>query len=327
MSKKLIFGSIIIAILAIIVLAITLTDTKQETVTVKMGNLPVVHGLPVYLAMDKNYFKEAGIDLELVQFQSPNQIIDALMQGQIDMGDPSIALGITGIAEYKNSGNLKIYMIDGGLNDAPGAALIIPTNSNIKSIEDLKGKKLGILAGTIQWQTITKQILTNHGLEYNKDVQIVELGSNIQVQAFAANQVDTLLALEPIPTILKQKGLAKNLVDHVVETEISNPSYYGAGVVRTQFAEENPELTEKIIAIINKAVKEIEANPELAKQYLKGHTALTDEIISDVPLPTFKMYNELTEKDFESVQKFYNIFTKFKVVDGNIEFKDFILKE
>lgn len=312
---------IIVTVLLIANSGITgLVTEKKETNKVRVGNLPVVHGLPFYYAIEKGYFKEAGIDVELIKFESPNQIIDALLQDNIDFSSTSGALGIAGVADFKNPGKIKIYAASGGDLNNPNEILLVTPDSNITSIGDLKGKKLGILGGSIQWRTIARHMLSKNGLEMDKDVIVVELAPSLQVQALASKQIDALLALEPIATIAKENGVGKELISAPVERIIANPFYPGAGLVRTKFAEENPATTSKVMEIIRRSIKEIDENPDNARQYLKVYTPLTDNIITKVPLAKIRMCEDLTQNDVESIQKFYDIFTLYKVVDGKIDF-------
>lgn len=297
-------------------------EAKLETTKVKIANLPVVHGLPLYVAIEKGYFKDAGLEIEVVKFEAPNQIIDAIMTGQVDLTSPSGALGITGIANFKNPGKLKVYAVSGGTSGNSGANFIVPVNSTLSSLSDLRGKKLGILAGTIQWRTITREILEKNGLDMDKDLTIVELAPSVQVQALASGQVDALLALEPVPTTAVNTTAAKMWITDPTVKYIADPSWLGAGIVNVQFAEKNPNTTAKVIDIIGKAINEIEKNPDQYRQYLKGYTSLTDELISKVPIVSFKVCATMTPQDKDSVQKFFDIFTKHKVVDGKISVDD-----
>lgn len=312
---------LIIALAFLYSLSKNITGHAIEANKVKIGYLPVVQGLPVYMAIEKGYFKDAGLEVEAVKFDSPNQIVDALLQGNLDFGSPSTALGITGVADYKNPGKLKIYAVSGGTKLRPNENLMIPIDSNLSSIKDLKGKRLGILAGTIQWRTITREILAQNGLDMDKDVIIVELATPVQVQALASKQIDALLCLEPIPTIIKEKGIGKELIHGPAEEYISDPFYAGAGVVNVKFSKDNPKTTKKVIEIIDKTIDEINSDPNNARQYLKGYTSLDENLVIKAPMSIFKPVNKLTSEDKESIQKFYDIFTKYKVVDGKIEFE------
>ncbi len=325
MNKNTIWSVIIIVIL-IIAGVWYFTSNKQqqalETTKVRIADLPVVHGLPLYVAIEKGYFKDAGLDVERVKFEAPNQIIDAIMTGQVDFTSPSGALGITGIANFKNPGKLKVYAISGGTSGNSGVDFIVPLNSSLKTLSDLKGKKLGILAGTIQWQTIAREILSQNGLDMDKDLTIVELAPPVQIQALSSGQVDALLAVEPIPTTAINKSAAKMWITDPTVKYIADPSWIGAGIVNVEFAKKNPNTTAKIIEVLGKTIDEISKNPDQYRQYLKGYTSLTDDLISKVPIVSEKVCGQITPQDKDSIQKFFDIFTKHKVVDGTISVDD-----
>lgn len=321
MHKKTIIGIIIAVIVILGAWYFTSQNTETrlaETVKVKIADLPVVHGLPVYLAIEKGYFKEAGIEVELIKYEAPNQIIDAIMTGQVDFTSPSGALGITGIADFKNPGKLKVYAVSGGSNGNSGVNFIVPVSSTLSSLSDLRGKKLGILAGSIQWRTITREILENNNLDMDKDLTIVELAPSVQIEALASNQIDALLAIEPVPTTAISKGIAKIWIADPTLKYIADPSWLGAGIVNSQFADKNPETTAKVVQIIGKAISDIKQDQDQYRKYLKGYTSLTDDLISKVPIVDIKICDSMTNKDRESVQKFFDIFTKHKIVSGNI---------
>lgn len=294
--------------------------STAETAHVRIAYLPVLQGLPVYLAQEKGYSKSAGFDVELVKFEAPNQIIDALLSGQIDMTAPSAAMGIAGVASFKNPGKLQIYAASGGDMQIQNDAIMVQASSTMRMLADLHGKKFGILAGSIQWRTIAREILSQNNLDPKKDVTLVELPLGLQVQALAQGQVDAVLALEPIATLMKGKGIGRTLAPNAGATYVANPLYAGAGILRTEFAQQNPKTAEKILSIISRAMQEIATDPTSARQYLKGYTPLTDDLIAAVPLPRFVMYDHMTAADKVAVQKFYDIFTKWGVVSGNIDF-------
>lgn len=300
-------------------------DIEAETTKVKIASLPNVQGLPVYVAIEKGYFKDEGLDIELVKFEAPNQIIDALLQGQVDLAHPGGATGIAGIADFKNPGKLKIYALAGG-NDSTvqNDAIVVKKDSSLKTIQDLKGKKLGIMAGTIQWQTIVREILDKNNLVYDKDVKIVEIALGLQAQALAASDIDASLIIEPVPTVVKAKGIGQELVPYAAAKYIASPFYAGAGIIRTNFVKENPNTAKKVMNAITRAMKDIRENPDADRQYLKGYTQLDDNTIANAPILLFKMYNEFDEKDITETQKFYDIFTKWGVVNGKMDFKQLI---
>jgi NitT/TauT family transport system substrate-binding protein len=328
MNEKIKLG--IIAIVALILLvaligfvspsisgAFTLSGQKETTI-VRMGSLPVIHGLPVYYAIEKGYFKEAGIDLQLIKMEAPNQIVDGIMQGNLDFTSTSGPAGISAVADFKNPGKMKIYSLSGGDKNSPGESILVPKDSNIKKISELSGKKLGIIGGSLQWKMLAVHILAQNNLVADKDVTLVEIPIGSHVTAIASGQVDALLTIEPSVTIITSKNAGKILQSGPLEETLSDPFYPGAGIVSTKFAKENPITTQKVIEIIKRANSEINSNPFEARKYLKGYTALGDDLIQKVPLALIKTCGEITAKDIEGLQKFHDIFTDYNAIDGRI---------
>lgn len=305
-----------------------LSGPPQKTETnkmlkVKIADLPVVHGLPLYLALEKGYFTEVGIDVERVKFEAPNQLIDAILSGQVDFTSPSGAMGITGIADFKNPGKIKIYAAAGGDLVVSNDSLLVPMDSQISVVEELAGKKLGVLPG-IQWRTIATQLLANHGLIAGGDVVLVELAPGLQAPALASGEIDALLATEPMPTIVREKGIGKEIIHAAAAQEIASPFYGGGGAVSVKFATEYPEETAKIFAVFERAINEIRADPVAARQYFKGYTPLDDVLIAQAPILNFKMFHELKEIDLDAIQAFYDIFTAQGVVDGSMDIRSLL---
>lgn len=194
--------------LAILLSSCAGTSGSQAMTKIRIAYLPNIHALPFYLALEKGYFKNEGLDVEPVKFEAPNQIIDALLSNQVGVAAPGAATGITAVSQSKKPDSIKIYSVQGGTETLKNEALVVKIDSSITSFADLKGKKLGILPG-IQWQTIARHILGKNGLESGKDVTVVDLAIPLQVPALASGQIDALLAIEPSPTIAVAKGIGK----------------------------------------------------------------------------------------------------------------------
>jgi len=290
---------------------------------VRIAYLPNIHALPFYLAVDKGYFKTEGLDIEPVKFEAPNQIIDALLSNQVGFAAPGAAAGITAVSQSKKPDSIKIYSVQGGTETLTNESFVVKTDSTITSFADLKGKKLGHLPG-IQWQTISRDILAKNGLEAGEDVTLVDLAIPLQVPALASGQVDALLAIEPSPTIAVAKGIGKIVKKSPTIQYIANPFYAGVGDVTTKYMTENPEVTQKILRVFKKANDEVSANPDAARPHLKGWTALDDSLINDVPLLQYRMYDEIDEKDISALQAFFDIFTKYGVIDGEVDARSLI---
>lgn len=88
-----------------------LQDDKMDKVVASW--LPIMQTTAYYVALEEGLFEEAGIEIESVKFENPNQIIDSLISGRADFGPPGAAAGIAVLAETRDRGSLKVF----GLQD------------------------------------------------------------------------------------------------------------------------------------------------------------------------------------------------------------------
>ena len=153
------------------------------------------------------------------------------------------------------------------------------------------------------------------------------MAGSLQVQALASGQVDALLTIEPMGTIAEMNGVSRELIHAPVEQFLADPFYGGAGVLRTEFAEQNPETTKKMLAVFARAIDEINANPKEARTYLTKYTPLTEELVNEVPFVEFKMYNNFNENDIDALQTFFDIFWEYEVITTQVRVKDIVYSE
>lgn len=324
MKNKIIVGLLVLIVGVTAIFIGTQNQSDNGLTKVKVADLPVVHALPFYVAMEKGYFEDVGIEIEYIKLNSPNLIIDAILSGQADMTSPSGAMGIAGLASFREPNSIEIYAATGGDDYQRNEGLLVVPESDIQGFSDLKGKKVGILPG-IQWITISQHLLSTYDLEAGKDVVLVELAPSLQVGALMSGQIDALLAIEPMTTIAEKQGM-KEIVKAPNLKAISNPFYPGAGVVRSAFADEYPEVVDRFIEVIERALGDIEEDPAASRQYLSGYTPLSDELIPSAPIMVTKLSKDFTEEDLIAIEDFYSIFTDYGVIDGRIDARGIIYK-
>ncbi|MFB6181645.1 MAG: ABC transporter substrate-binding protein [Candidatus Magasanikbacteria bacterium] len=299
---------------------------SPQNPTIKVGGLPINQGLPFFLAFEKGYFQEAGLNVKWKKFEAPNRLVDALLSRKIDFTHTGGPLSIAAIAEFKHPGKLQIYEAACGNKEVPNDTILIRKDSDIETVQDLQGKKLGYLKG-VQWKTVAKHILSEENLKPGEDVKLVGLPPSLQASSLSSGKIDALLAIEPVPTVVKEKGIGKTLVRVPTIKYLDNPFCGGAGIMSSEFAKNNPEATKKFLEVMDKAVEETNKNPDEARKYLKEYTPLKDKIISEVPVPVFKMYDDFSKEEIGAVNTFLGIFTKFDVVDGKMDFQEILYSQ
>jgi NitT/TauT family transport system substrate-binding protein len=154
------------------------------------------NSLAVHVAIEKGYYKAAGLAPEVVQFKGGGPALQALVSGSIEFcvcaPEHVVRLrarGIDGIVAY-------------ALSDRVPYALFAKPGSDIKSFADLKGKKIGITTAGSLTDNLVRLALKRAGLNPDRDVQIVSLGQGsaqkaaIDTGAIAAGMVSGFDALE-----------------------------------------------------------------------------------------------------------------------------------
>ncbi|MEK7463774.1 MAG: ABC transporter substrate-binding protein [Patescibacteria group bacterium] len=318
---KKIISIVVIAILIIGGITLSINEKSAEQV-VRFGYLPAVHALPLFVAQEKGYFAEQGIRAEITKFEAPNQIIDALISGHIDMA-LAAATGITAIAESKNPNSLKVFAVAGGDKEHIAEAILVGKDSSIASIADLKGKKVGVLPG-IQWKTIARNIFLKNSLDIDKDLTLVELAIPLQAQALASKQIDALLAIEPVITVADSLDISKILVKSPNLVYVSDPFYAGVGNVSVKFVNENPESLKKALTALEMAHADIDKDVDSLRHYFPAYIPLTPELASKVNLPVYKMYKDFTSADIDAIEKFVGVFKEYNVITSPLSAAAFL---
>jgi len=294
---------------------------------VKLSWLPIMQTTALYVAVQDKLFERAGLDVEMVQFQNPNQIIDSLVANQADAGAPGAAAGITMIAEARYPGTFKVFGLQGGgikvnrINDG----LIVKNGSTIKTFQDLRGKSLGHLPG-IQWRTISRHMLRANGLDPDKDVRLQELAVGLQVQAVVAGNVDATLSLEPVGSVAVASGEATRAMVNPCAGVIADPFYSGVSVLTTKFIKERPKVARKLVAVLDDATRISNTEFERVRPYFAKYTAIKGESVRVIAQPYLRAWGELNDTDVKSYQALVDVFFKEGVLKERMDVRTVLLK-
>jgi len=289
--------------------------------------LPIMQTFAYYVALEEKLFDQAGIEIDSVKFQSPNQIIDSLVSGRADAGAPGAAAGISALAEVQFPGSLKVFGLQGGgikvnrINDG----LIVAKDSSIASFADLKGKSLGHLPG-VQWRTMSRYVVRKAGLDPDKDVSLKELAVALHVPAVIGGTVDATLSLEPVGSIAVAVGDAKRALTNPMSLAVSDPFYSGVALLTTKFIKERPAVAKRFVAVIDQATQLAEKDFAKYRSVLPKYTAVKEDQIGIVAQPYLRPFADLNETDLASYQAFIDVFRSEGVLKTDFDIRPFMLK-
>ena len=280
MEKKninIIVSGLIIALLAAGVV-IAFYPNQQEK-TVKMGYLPILAAMPLYIAKENNYFSEQGVKIETLQLQSSNQLLDALVRGDLD-----IVVGFSSVpvftAETIDPGKIKIFSASDITLESPFDSLLVKMDSSLASLEDLEGKKIGVFPGSTA-TNLLKKFFTDKGLDASK-IEFVQVVPANQLPALYQGSIDALHTYEPTTSIALQGGNAKRLYGSIYAEQL-NHNPMGVSIISSRFISENPSLAGKAVAALNMGSDFMRENDsatrEMAAKYVKVEKAVADSMV------------------------------------------------
>ena len=311
-----------IIVLTVVGITLLTMGCTQKPEKVKIGYFPVSGDLAFFVGVEKGFFKEEGLDVEPVKFAESKEAMDAMLTGRVDVCAP---MGFTTIfaVEQNQTGLLKIFLPGGEAEGHIVSHLIVKKDSNIRSIEDLKGKKIGTYAGTAHRMWL-ELLLKRLNLDPEKDVTIVQVASNLLVPSLMAGQFDALYATEPYTTTALIKGMARSLIDNPRSKYIINPFPSGSFVFTTKFWEEKPKIAMKIYQAMKKSIDFMRANELEAKMILPKYTPIDEEIAKACDVHAIYEINDTT---IGAIQELANMLFEYKLLEKKIEVKGMLLTD
>ncbi len=226
---------------------------------VRLGNLKFAHyGAVAYL---KEIGAKHGLEFREQMFSKGVDIVPAIMSGEIDIAASALEAAIAGRA-----GGSPVYIIAGFAKG--GVRMVAGKDSGIKSVADLKGRKVGVTRGGPQELCLFAE-LAKFGLTFSdqpgKDVQLFYLPYADLNQALQGKQIDAMSQSEPQSTQAITGGYGVELLKPY-DTEIGEP--IRALVMTEKMYNEKPDVARRVLACFVESTKYFLDHPEFAQKYV-----------------------------------------------------------
>lgn len=244
------------ALLSLGILAGCGSKPTQNTVTLKIGQLPVVDGLPFWVAEKQGYYKEEKVNVELVTFKSADERDAAMMSGAIDgmLADP-IA---TTTLYAKGGAKVQITSVGLGVTQQEGPmGILAAPNSGITSVEQLKGQEIVISNNSVM-HYVTEKLLQENGFKPD-EIKTTNLPSiPVRFESLMSGKIKAAILPDPLFTLAKSKG-AKVILD-----DAQAKQNYSMSVIAfsEKAIKEKPDGIRQFFAAYNRAVSDIKSKPD-----------------------------------------------------------------
>jgi len=275
----------------------------QNATSLKVGYMPLSIYAPIYVAYDKGYYAEQGLDVELQSFTNGTDMTVLTSTNQLQ-------IGLTGV------GPAFWNAIDQGLPlkiIAPGHAEGSPVASplmiskkaceegTITSVADLKGKRVSVNApgGTEFWLDAAMRT-ADLTIE---DVDLQFLTFPDAVTALDAGALDAAIVGEPVATQAEQQGLAVRLLPDFPVQNIQPTMVFG----NEGWLQDNPDAAAGFVAAYLKASRDLMANPNdpLNLAIINKYTEVPADLVAASVKPVYAEDGRIDMDSLDQLQAFF----------------------
>ncbi len=223
---------------------------------------------PFYVALDKGYFREEGLDVTLRTVMSGHLGLEAVLSGEVDIA----ASGESPIARAIINGR-PVAVVANVCNIEEAILIIARKDRGISAPGDLRGKRIGVVTTTAAHFFLDTYLATSH--IDPKDVQLVDLASDRQESALLDGEIDAVSTWAPHTFVLREKLGTDALV-------LQDRSIYTMTWVLTttrDFSATNPERIKKFLRGVVRANRFISEEPAEALVVTSKHIGMDSPLL------------------------------------------------
>jgi NitT/TauT family transport system substrate-binding protein len=261
---------------------------EKTNVILAVGGKSALYYLSLTIAEKKGFFKDAGLDVTINDFQGGSKSLEALMGGSADV--------VSGAYEHTIRMQQRGQPIKGFALIGRGMQLAIGLRNEVagtvKGPGDIKGMKFGITAPGSQTQMLVTAWAAKGGLKAT-DISVIGVGAGASVVAAIENKsVDGISQADPALTILQEKGLIKIVLD--TRTMKGNQDLFGGSMpaaclyAQPALLTKTPNTAQALATAIVRAdewlqtAKPSEVADTVPAQYLLGDKAIYEKAFANV---------------------------------------------
>lgn len=305
------FYFIVIAVVILGVIIFVARDKRNKSkeepmqlTKVTVGHIGLANDLPAYVAFEKGFFKEEGIDVELKKMESSKLASDALYAGGIDVSAGSSAVNILG-AEANDPGKIKFYALGrtGKSETETLGGFIALEKSSVKTLKDLAGKKIAVFPGNTAEAFLTAYLKKNN-VDTSK-IQWQKMVPANWIPSLDSGAVDAVYAYEPTYTMVKNRteNRIRVIAFGALEDDI-DPLYLGGSAMTVRFINEKPDAAKSYVRAYYRGIDFIKTNEIESRMILAKYMNIPEDVATKMNMyPDDKVF-EIQRDKFQALADF-----------------------
>ncbi len=219
---------------------------------IKLSTVQSIGSVVTYIAQDKGYFKEQGLEVDIVMVNSAAQAVALLAQGELQVMEGGVSIGFFNALEK----GMPMIMTSDRVSSPIGHKLIVRADlkGKISKVEDLKGKNVGTNAIASVTTYELGKLLAKHGLSL-KDVELKQLGFPQMSPAMKNGALDATLNIPPFASAMEAAGDGFTIarVDDEVEP---SPMTIASSFINTDWIKKDKDVVRRFFVAYMRATRD-----------------------------------------------------------------------
>jgi sulfonate transport system substrate-binding protein len=288
-----------------------ITQAQAETLRIGYQKYGTLVLLKAKGTLEKR-LAEQGVEVKWTEFPGGPQLLEGLNVGSVDFG----VTGETPPVFAQAAGADLLYVA----HEPPaptGEAILVPKDSSIQSVAELKGKKVALNKGSNVHYLLVRA-LEDAGLKYS-DIQPVYLPPADARAAFERGSVDAWVIWDPFQSAAEHQLQARSLRDG--SGLVDNHQFY---LATRPYAEKNPQVIGALVEEIRGVGEWVQSNIDEATTQVAPLIGLSPEITRQAVARQGYGAKFITPDVVEAQQKIADVFTDLKLIPRKLSIKDVI---
>ena len=246
------------------------TAYSGTTESISIGSVPLDQYVLIYVARDQGFFSANGLNVTLKDYDTGPAGIDGMEKDEVNI---SISAEYPFVREALNGKNISVF---GSIDRFQSQVIICRRDRGIVDHPDLRGKRIGVLQGTIL-EFYLGRFLNLHGISL-QDVHLVNIPTSQNVDAIANGSVDAVIIGDKYIEQIKER-LGNNIEIWPAQ---SSQMGYSVMACKNSWAASHPESINRFLKSLGQAEEYTIDHPDEAKEIVQKKFNYSDEDMATV---------------------------------------------
>jgi len=283
-------STLIALALSVALLPVLASGQELKKIPLKVGGPRSAAFTNAWSAQQRGIFAKNGLDVSIVYFNNGGDAISAMQGGSVDVAEtiPGFAMSAIG-----RGFDMAVIMQD-EISYAKGpdsCSVEVSENSPIKTIADLRGKRVGVGAAGSQSAIALRMILDKAGVDL-KTVSFNEVPFPAMLGALKAGHIDAVVAINPFTTQISKQGgrvISWCYVEAIPDMPV------GAWFSKGSFIKANPHTVAAFVKSMKESDDWLNADADRARAEVAAFTKLDVALLKDMPIIRWNYHVKLSK--------------------------------